>query len=140
MPDESRTPNLVEILRSGSEALNRRDLDAFLSLQAPDAVWDFTHRGVGTFEGSALRGFLDDYLGSFDELVFEIEETHVLDNGVVLAVVNQSARPVGVIGHVHTREGWVFSFSTDGMIMRVSTYEDVDHARAAAERLAQETG
>jgi ketosteroid isomerase-like protein len=139
--EEFRTPDLVEILRHGTEALNRRDLDAFLSLQAPDAVWDFTQRGVGTFEGSAaMRGFLNDYWGSFDDLVFEIEETRVLDNGVVLAVVNQSARPVGVTGHVHTREGWVFSFSTDGMIVCVSTHEDVDEARATAERLAQEAG
>ena len=141
MSEESTTPDLVEILRYATEALNRRDLDAVLSLYAPDAVGDFSQRGVGTFQGSAaLRGFLNDYYRSFDDRVFELEETHILDNGVVLAVVSQQARPVGVAGHVYTREGWVFSFSPDGMIVRLYTSSDIDEARATAERLAKERG
>jgi ketosteroid isomerase-like protein len=139
--EEATTPDLVERVQQGLEAVNRGDLDALLSLYAPDAVFDFSQRGVGTFEGSAaLRGFLNDYWGSFDDLAFELEETHVLDNGAVLAVVSQWARPIGVTGHVHTREGWVFSFSTDGMIVRLSTYDDIQQARAIAERLAEERG
>jgi ketosteroid isomerase-like protein len=141
MSGESTTPDLAERLLQGLEAVNRRDPDALLSVHAPDAVWDFSQRGVGTFEGSAaIRGFLTDYFDSFDDLVYVLEQTHVLDNGVVLTVVSQQARPVGVAGHVHTREGWVFSFSTDGMIVRLSTYEDIQQARAAAERLAEERG
>ena len=38
---------------------------------------------------AAIRGFLDDWFASFAELRMEVEEFVVLDDGVVLAVVNQ---------------------------------------------------
>jgi len=55
MPEESTTPDLVELTRRNFEAANRRDFDAVLSFFAPDAVWDASLSGVGigTFEGSA---------------------------------------------------------------------------------------
>jgi ketosteroid isomerase-like protein len=141
MPEESTNSDLVEILRHAVEVINRRDVDALLRFYAPDAVWDFSQRGVGIFEGSAaMRGFFKDYVDSFEDFEIELEQTHVLDNGVVLAVVSQEARPVGVAGHVHTQERWVFCFSPAGMIVRLSTYADIDEARAAAERLAEERG
>jgi ketosteroid isomerase-like protein len=141
MSEETTTPDLVELVRLSIAAANRRDVDAILSFVAPNVVADFSQRGVGTFEGSAaFRGFLDDWMGSFDDFLVELEEIGALGNGVVLAVVSQQARPVGVAGHVHTREGWVYSFSADGKIVRLSTSGDIDEARAAAERLAQERG
>jgi hypothetical protein len=56
--------------------------------------------------------------------------------GVVLAVVLQEGRPVGIAGHVQQREGWVYVW-VGGLIARFTVY-DIDEARAAAERLAQE--
>jgi ketosteroid isomerase-like protein len=60
MPDESTTPDLVELTRRTSEAANRRDLDAVASSFAEDAVFD--GRAAGTFfEGrAAIRSFLED--------------------------------------------------------------------------------
>jgi hypothetical protein len=70
----------------------------------------------------------------------EVKEFVVLGYGVVLAVVNQEGRPVGVNDPVHQREGWAICWSADGLLMRLTTHTDIDEARAAAERLAEDRG
>ena len=136
MPEESTTPDPAELTRRAFEAANQRDIDAVMSFFAPDAV--FQGRVAGDlFEGrAAIRGFLDEWFGSFAEVRFEVEEFVALDDGVVLAVVNQEARPVGVDGQVHQREGWAICWSADGLMVRLTVHADIDEARAAAERLA----
>jgi len=136
MPGESTTPHPVALTRRAFEAANQHDIDALLSFFAPDAV--FQGRVAGDlFEGrAAIRGFVDEWFGSFAEVRFEVEEFVVLDNGVVLAVVNQEGRPVGVDGQVHQREAWAICWSADGLIVRLTVHADIDEARAAAERLA----
>ena len=137
MADESTAPDVVELTRLAFEALNRRDIDAVVGFFAPDGVLDGRAAG-GLYEGrQAIRGFLDDWFSSFAELRMEIEESTVLDDGVMLAVVKQEGRPVGVDGQVHQREGWVICWSADGLLVRVTTLPDIDEARAAAERLAR---
>jgi ketosteroid isomerase-like protein len=137
MPEESTTLDPAELTRRAFEAVNQRDIDAVMSFFAPHAVLD--GRLVdGLYEGrSAIRGFLDDWFGSFAELRMEVEEFVVLDNGVVLAVVNQEGRPVGADGQVHQREGWAICWSADGLLVRLTTHTDINEARAAAERLAE---
>ncbi len=136
MPEESTTPDPVQLTRRAFEAVNQRDIDAVMSFFAPDAV--FAGREWNLYEGrAAIRGFLDDWFGSFIELRMEVEEFVVLDDGVVLAVVNQEGRPVGVDGQVHVREGWAICWSADGLLVRLTTHTDVDEARAAAGRLAE---
>jgi ketosteroid isomerase-like protein len=137
MSEETTTPGPVELTRLAFEAANRRDIDTVMSFFAPDAV--VAGQVWNLFEGrAAIRGFFDDWFGSFAELRFEVEEFVVLDDGVVLAVVNQEGRPVGVDGPVHQREGWAICWSADGLIVRLTTHADIDEARAAAERLAEE--
>ena len=137
MPEESPTPGPVELTRLAFEAVNQRDIDTVMSFFAPDAFLDGRAAG-GPYEGrAAIRGFLDDWLGSFAEVRYEVEEFVVLDDGVVLAVVNQEGRPVGVDGQVHQREGWAIRWSADGLLVRLTTHTDIDEARAAAERLAE---
>jgi uncharacterized protein (TIGR02246 family) len=140
MHEESTTLDPAELTRRAFEAVNQRDIDAVMSFFAPDAV--FQGRVAGDlFEGrAAIRGFLDEWFGSFAEVRFEVEEFVVLDDGVVLAVVNQEARPVGVDGQVHQREGWAICWSADGLLVRLTTHTDIDEARAAAERLAESRG
>ncbi|HWX97059.1 MAG TPA: nuclear transport factor 2 family protein [Solirubrobacteraceae bacterium] len=138
MPEESTTPDLVELVRRQFEAGNRRDLDAATSSFAPDGVFDGRVAG-DHFEGrAAIRSFLEDWFGTYEELEFGLEEVRDLGNGVVLAVVTQNGRPVGSAGHVRQREGWVYLW-VGGLIARLATY-GLDEARAAAERLAQERG
>src|SRR3954470_11233915 len=135
MPDESTAPNPAELTRRAFEAVNRRDIDAVMSFFAPDAVLDgrlFLAEGRG-----AIRDFLDDWLGSYAEVRYEVEEFVVLDDGVVLAVVKQEGRPVGVEGQVHQREGWAICWSADGLLVRLTTRTDIDEVHAAAERTAE---
>ena len=138
MPEESTTSDLVELVRRQFEAGNRRDLDAVTSSFAPDAVMD--GRALGDhFEGrAAIRSFVEEWFGAYEELEYGLEEVRDLGNGVVFAVVVQDGRLVGSAGHVRQREGWVFLW-VGGLIARLSIY-DLDEARAAAERLAQERG
>jgi ketosteroid isomerase-like protein len=140
MSEEPTTPDPVELTRLAFEAVNQHDIDAVMSFFAPDAFYD--GRGPeDPFEGrAAIRRSLDDWFGSFAELRFEVEEFVVLDDGVVLAVVNQEGRPVGVDGQVHQREGWAICWSADGLIVRLTVHADIDEARTAAERLAEERG
>jgi ketosteroid isomerase-like protein len=102
---------------------------------AEDAIFD--GRGLGDrFEGrTAIRSFLENWFGTYEELEFGLEEVRDLGNGVVFAVVIQVGRPVGSAGHLRQREGWVFLW-VRGLIAHLSIY-DIDEARAAAERLAE---
>jgi ketosteroid isomerase-like protein len=105
MSEESTTPDLVELTRQAIDAMTRGDLDAAISYAAPDMVFDAPRHGVGTFEGAeAMRGFLEDWVGAFEELQFAFEELFDVGNGVVFAAVSQKARPVGTTGYVRQRE------------------------------------
>src|SRR5205085_10135354 len=98
----------------------------------------FDGRALGDhFEGrAAIRSFLEDWFGAYEELEVGLEEVRDLGNGVVFAVVVQNGRPAGSAGHLRQREGWVFVW-VRGLIARLTIYE-LDEARAAAERLARE--
>jgi ketosteroid isomerase-like protein len=140
MPEESTTPDLVELVHRQFEAVNRGDLDVLMSLFAPDVVVDLSQRDLPSFDGvSAVRGFLEDWIDSYEELRWNPEKVLNLGNGVVFAVVHQNARPAGSTGYVRQRDGWVWVW-VGGLTARMTTYGDIDQARAAAERLAQERG
>ena len=129
------TLDLVELVRKQLEALDRRDLDGVMSSVAEDSVLE--GRVENFVEGrAAIRGFLEDWFRAWEELDFELEEVSDLGGGVVFAVVIQDGRPVGGDGRLRQREGWVYLWA-GGSIARLTTSE-VDQARAAAERLAQE--
>jgi ketosteroid isomerase-like protein len=137
---ESTTPDLVELVRETVEAGGRGDLDALLTFYAPNAVWDMSNVGMGEFEGlAAIRGFLEDWLGSYEEMQWEAEEIRDLGSGITLAVVVQTGRPVGSTGEVQVRSAGV-SIWTDGLVERVTNYADIDEGRAVAERLAESRG
>ena len=138
MSEESTIPDPAELTRLVFEAVNQHDIDTVMSFFAPDALLEGR---VEVVEGrAAIRGFLDEWFGDFAELRFEVEEFVVLGDGVVLAVVSQEGRPVGVDGQVHQREGWAIHWSADGLLLRLTTNNDIGEARAAAERLAKERG
>jgi ketosteroid isomerase-like protein len=140
MAEESTTPDLVELLRGNIEAANERDFDSTLSYLAPDAVWDMSAVGLGSYHGpDAIRRFFDDWLISYDEFEFEPEEILDFGRGVVLAVIRQSARPAGSTGQVHIRYAQLVVWA-EGLIVRTEYYTDIDKARAAAERLAESRG
>ena len=140
MSEESTSTDPVELTRRQWDAVNRGDVDALMSRFPADGVYDPSPTGLGVFVGpAAVRGFLEEWWGAFEELRYELEEVRDLGKGVVFAVVRQDGRPAGSTGYVRAREAYVHEW-VDGMIARVTIYLDIDEARAAAERLAQERG
>jgi ketosteroid isomerase-like protein len=140
MREESTTPDLAELARRQLDAVNRRDFDALLPYAAPNVVYDTTPSGFGVYEGQgAIRDFIEGYWNAFVELRFELEEFVDLGNGVTFAVNRQHARPVGSTAAVQAREAHVTEW-TNGLVIRITVYIDIDEARAAAERLAEERG
>ena len=140
MPEESTTPDLVELTRQAFDAGSRHDVDAIMGFHVPDAVWDLSDLGLGIFEGvAAIRGFVDDWFATWRDLVLQAEEIVDLGHGVVFAPVREEGRPTASGGHVQQRRGWVMLW-VHGGITRTVIYFDIDQARAAAERLAEERG
>jgi ketosteroid isomerase-like protein len=145
VPEESTTPDLVEVVRRSLEASSRRDLDAAFSIWAPDALVELAPLGFGVLKGGSLTGreairkFWEDLLGAFDGFEIRNEELHDFGSGVTFAVFRQRGRPHGGGGFVENRYGAV-GIWRDGRIARSTTYLDIDEGRAAAERLAEERG
>ena len=140
MSEESTTPNPVERTRALWEAANRHDLDAYMSFFAPDAVFDLSGFGIGTFEGAAAtRGFVADWWATWANHRSDVEEIADLGHGVVFVRAWEEGRLVGSDGHVEQRVGRVLVW-VQGMIEMFAAYLDIDAARAAAERLAEERG
>jgi ketosteroid isomerase-like protein len=140
MPEESTTRDLEEALRRSMGAVNRRDFDAAMILYAPNAVWDASPMGLDVFQGrEAIRGFFDDWWGSYEDFEQELEEFRGLGNGVSLVVSRQRARLPGSSVFVELRYAAVVTW-IDGLVERVTVYADIDEARAAAKRLALERG
>jgi ketosteroid isomerase-like protein len=140
MSEESTTPDLVELTRHVYDAANSGDFDAMTSFFAPDAVW-VTDEGIGTFEGvAAIRRFVEDWQGSYEGYEAEVEEVLDLGEEVTFAVSVQKGRLAGSSRDVlKIRFAAVYTWS-EGMIVRMTSYSDIDKARAAAERLAEERG
>jgi ketosteroid isomerase-like protein len=140
MPEESTTPDVVELVHSSVETMNRRDVETLMSFFAPDSVWDLSPMGLGTYgPRSAIYAFLDEWIGSCEWFELVLEEVVGLAGGVVFAVVVQRGRLVGSGGELEMRYASVNS-GGDGLFERITNYTDIDEARAAAERLAAERG
>ena len=140
MPEKSTTPDQAELARRQIEAVNRRDMDALMSVCPPDGVYDTSPSGLGVFEGpAAIRAFLQEWWDAFEDLRFELEEAVDLGSGVTFSVVRQDARPVGSRSYVRKREAYVVEW-VGGMVARLTVYPDIDEGRAAAERLAASRG
>jgi ketosteroid isomerase-like protein len=140
MSEESTTPELVDLVRHAYEASSHGNYDAMMSVYSPDAIWDMTPVGLGVYRGyGAIRGFIEDWIGSFSEFEVDPEEILDLGSGVTLAVVVQAGRPAASAGRVEWRYAQVSEW-VDGVAAKSTNYLDIDEARAAAERLVQERG
>jgi ketosteroid isomerase-like protein len=138
MPDQPTTAGPVELTRGLFDAINSRDLDRALSFCATDAVYEAASLGT-SFEGVvAIRGFLEDWLGAYDEHKLEPEEILDLGNGVAFVVVRLTARPVGSMGSGLLRRRPLAFLWLDGLVARITAYADsIEDGRASAERLAE---
>jgi ketosteroid isomerase-like protein len=138
MREESATPDLAERAREVIACADRADVEAFVGFFAPDAVWRMTPLSVD-FQGLAgIRGFVEDWLGSYEEYSVEPQEILDLGAGVTFAVTRQRGHPAGSPDGAQVVETWAYVFSwVDGKLARLTSYDDPDEARAAAGRLAE---
>jgi len=136
MPEQSTTPDLVALTRRTFELASVRDWDALLGFYGPGLVWDMSPLGLGVYETpTAIRGFFEDWTGSYEKYELEAEQVLDLGNGVVLVVALQRGRLPGGSGWVELRYASVVTWA-EGLVVRITNYGDLDEVRAAAERLA----
>jgi ketosteroid isomerase-like protein len=105
---------------------------------APDAVWEALGAGDERLRGlTPIRGMLEDWLRPYEDYQIDVEEVVDLGNDVVFSVAVHKARPINSSALVEWRQGFVVLLGGD-LVVRIASYTDIDEARAAAERLAEE--
>jgi ketosteroid isomerase-like protein len=140
MPDEQGVTDLKELTLRSVDAFGRRDFDGLLALYSENAVWDSSAIGLGVYEGrETIRALFEDWLGAFEDFEQAVREFRSIDNRITLVIYRQRGRPTGSVGHVEFDFALVTTWR-NGLVRRVTPYTDIDEARAAAERLAEERG
>jgi ketosteroid isomerase-like protein len=124
----------VEIVRRGTDAYNRRDLDGVLENWAPDAVVDWSRsRGfdAGVFRGhDEIRAFWRRLLDAFDEVRVELVDPVEVEEGLV--VVENVAYQRGRDGiEVQARSAWLIAIR-DGETTSLTLYQTKQEALEAA--------
>jgi ketosteroid isomerase-like protein len=134
MPEESTTPDRVELVRRANDAFNGRDVDAWLSLLSPDIVY----RPVPTFTDSqerrglgAMRRFMEEWHDAWaDDYTTQAESIREYGD-VVIALLrftgHAKASGVEVAGGIFQ----VIRFR-EGQIALVEDFTDRDEALKAA--------
>ncbi len=138
MTEESSTPDVVALTRAFCRAGGR--VEEEMSFYGPNPVYDVSPMGIGVFQGrTAIRRFLEDWMSSYEGYGEDVEEIVDFGNGIAFAAVRESGRPTGstIDTRTHSTYGFVVVW-IDGKIARMTAYPDIDEARAAAERLAEE--
>jgi ketosteroid isomerase-like protein len=141
MSEESTTPDPVELSRRMIGALNRRDFDAAERSLAPNAVLEVVALGA-SFEGvAAIRGFYEEWTGAYEQFEIEIDEMLNYGSGIIFGVFTMRGRPVGGTGDVRYRIAQVQTWE-DSLIVRITGApgNEIEKARAAADRVAEERG
>ena len=94
MSEESLSP--VELVRQAFNAGNRHDVDTIMGFHAPEAVWDLSDQGLGTFEGAAaIRGWIEDWFGTWADLrrgARQAAAGYQLDHSMVYSFVSHGKR------------------------------------------------
>jgi ketosteroid isomerase-like protein len=138
MPEESTTPDLADRTRRSFEAANRSDWDAVVGFFAHDAVWVVPE--LQAFEGrDAIRGFLEDWVGAYQDADIEVEDVVDLGGGIAFVTATLNGLLAGSTAHMRVRFGASYRW-VDDLIVRIASYSDIGEARADAESLAAGAG
>ena len=86
-----------------------------------------------------IRALIEDWVSTYESYETTADEILRLGENVILTINTQIARLPGSSGFVRLHDAYVFLFE-DGLIARHTPYQDMQKARAAAERLAEERG
>jgi ketosteroid isomerase-like protein len=140
MPEESATPALVELVQRVVDAGNAREIEAEMSLLAPDSVFDLSGMGLGIYEGAeAIRKLFQEWWNTYQDYHQEAEEIRDLGNGIAFVILEMRGRPPGSTGWVEQRYANIGIWA-NGLVERTTNTFDIDEARAAAERLVESRG
>jgi ketosteroid isomerase-like protein len=124
----------IELVRRGTDAYNRRDVDAILDSWASDAVLDWSNsRGfeAGVYRGHAeIRAFVQRFLAAFAKVRIELDDPIEVEEGrlVVENVTHLRGRD-GI--EVKARSAWVIT-TRDGEQTSLTLYQTLQEAREAA--------
>jgi ketosteroid isomerase-like protein len=139
MAEESTTPNLVEVVTGLFEAADRGDWEAVLSVYAPDAVWQTDDGIFDAATPARIRGFWEEVAAMFEDFTIKVETVVDLGNGIVFSIYESGGRLAASTGVLTARTALIYEW-VDGRIIRLIFRQDIDEARAIAERLAEERG
>lgn len=129
----------IELTRDAIRSGNGGDYEAMMVFFGPESSFDLRSVGLGRYVGQrAIRRFLEEWIGSSDEIAFHLDEVQEIGDGVILAAIQQRTRPTGSKGFLHLRYAAVYLW-VDGISQRVTHFRSFDEARAAAEQLADST-
>jgi ketosteroid isomerase-like protein len=134
---ESTTPDLAERTRLNLEAASSGDLDSVLFDLAPRAVWEVPAQSLRVDGATAIRDFLEKWRSPFEDWSFRVEKVLDLGNQMILVVYRQRGRAPGSTFVVEDRGVQVCEWS-EGSIVALRLYAEIDEARAATERLAEQ--
>jgi len=125
----------VEIVRRGTDAYNRRDLDGMLENWTPDAVLDWSNArsfDAGVYRGHGeIRAFMQRFLANWDEVRIEIVDGPVeVEDGVL--ITENVAYMRGRDGiEVQARSAWLTTIR-DGETTSLTMYQTKQEALEAA--------
>ena len=139
MSEESTTPDPLELTHRAYACLNSRDLDGFFGLIGRSCVYDLSRFDLGIYTGpEAIRRFYEEWIEPLHEFGVVVDDIKNLGNGVIYAVQ---------LGHRGSSPNFFFELGggvvgvwEHGKLVRMTVYPDIDEARAAAERLAEQRG
>jgi ketosteroid isomerase-like protein len=126
-----------QAVRDAFAAASAEDLDGVTANLAPNAVWVMDEVGLGPFEGlDAIREFLLEWWSLWDEHNHHVEEIVALSEDVGYVIIREDGRMKNSGSVVEARVAHVLE-SVAGLVVRDTTYVDLDAARELAERLAE---
>jgi ketosteroid isomerase-like protein len=113
-PENVLTATTIKVVQELEEALNRRDVDAFMALVTDDCVFENTSPAPDgeRYEGrSAIRTFLEDFFQSTPSIAFQTEDLFASGDRCVVRWVFHWSNTAGEHGHIrgvdvfHIRNG-----------------------------------
>lgn len=114
VPENALTATTIKVVEELEEALNRRDVDAFMALITDDCVFENTSPPPDgeRYEGrSAIRAFLEDFFQATPSIDFQTEDLFASGNRCVVRWVFHWINSTGEHGHMrgvdvfHIRNG-----------------------------------
>lgn len=114
VPENALTATTIKVVRELEEALNRRDIEAFMALITDDCVFENTSPAPDgqRYEGqSAIRAFLEGFFQATPSIDFQTEDLFASGNRCLVRWVFHWSNTAGEHGHIrgvdvfHIRNG-----------------------------------